>query len=82
MAQYGLYNHEKYGVLVKVSVSVKRHHYHGNDYKGKSLIGADLQFRDLVYYHQDRKHADMQVDMVLEKELSVIYVDQQTAGRD
>ena len=60
-------------ITVKNIVSELRHHYHGNYYKGKSLIGADLQFRGLVYYHNGRKHADMQVDMVLEKEINVLY---------
>jgi hypothetical protein len=38
-------------VLVKVSISVKRHHDHGNSYKEKHLIRAGFQFRGLVHYH-------------------------------
>jgi len=33
------------GVLVKVSITVKRHHDHSNSYKGKHLIGAGLKFQ-------------------------------------
>ena len=33
-------------VLVKVSIVVKRHH---DSYKGKHLIGADLQVQRFVY---------------------------------
>lgn len=35
-------------------------------YDGKHLIGADLQFRELVHFH-DRKHGGMHADMVLER---------------
>ena len=38
-------------VLVKVSIAVKRHHDHGNFYKGKHLIRVACTFRDLVHYH-------------------------------
>ena len=44
------------GVLVRVSIAVKRHQDHSNSYKGKHLTGAGLQFRGLVNYHHDRKH--------------------------
>jgi len=50
-------------------VAVKRHHDHGNCYKGKHLIEAGLRFRGIVHYH-DEKHGSLQTDMVLEKELS------------
>ena len=61
------------GVLVRVSVAVKRHHNHGNSYKGKYLIGvAHLQFRALVHYHHGRNQGSLQEDMVLESELSVL----------
>ena len=45
--------------------------------KEKHLIGVDLQFRDLVYYH----HGGMQADTVLEKELRVLHLDPQAAER-
>ena len=35
---------ERDGVLVRISVAVKRQNDHGQAYKGKQLIGADLQF--------------------------------------
>ena len=59
---------------------MKKHHDHGNSYKGKHLIGAGLQFRDLVHYHHGGKHGSMQADMVLEKELRVLHIDLQAIG--
>ena len=56
---------------LRVSVAVKRHHGHGNSYKGKHLIEAGLQFRSLVHYCQGRKHDGQQADMVPEKEQRV-----------
>lgn len=47
----------------------------------KHIIGAGLQFRGLDHYH-DRKHGGMQVDMVLERQLRVLRLDQQTAERE
>jgi hypothetical protein len=44
-------------VLVRVSIALKRHHDHGNSYKGKHLIGAGLRFRGLVHYHHGEKLA-------------------------
>jgi hypothetical protein len=54
---------------------VKRHHDHGNSYKEKHLIGAGLQFRGLIHYCHDLKHASIQEDMMLEKELGVLCLD-------
>ena len=56
-----------------VYISVKRHHDHGNSYKGKHLTGAGLEFRGLVHDHHVRKHNSMQADMGLEKELGVLH---------
>lgn len=61
---------------------VKRHHDQGSFYKGKDLIGAGLQFTDLVHYCHDRKQRGTQAAMVLEKELSAQQMDQQEAGRE
>ena len=33
------------GILVRVSIAVKRHHDYGNSYKGKYLIGVAHSFR-------------------------------------
>ena len=44
--------------------------------KGNMQLG--LSFRDSVHYGHGRKQADM----VLEKELRVLHLDQQGAGRD
>jgi hypothetical protein len=38
--------------------------------------------KGLVHYHHGRKHGSMQADMVLEKELRVLCLDLQAAGRD
>ena len=46
---------------------MKRHHDHGNTYKGKHLIGTDLQLGGLVSYRHGGKHGGMQADMVLER---------------
>lgn len=35
--------------------------------KRKDLIGAYLQFIDLVHYQHDSKHGGMQEDMLLER---------------
>ena len=56
---------------------MKRHHDYSTFYTGKHLIGAGLQFKGLVHYY----HGGMQVDMVLEKELRVLHLDLQAAGR-
>ena len=69
------------GVYLRVSIALKRHHDHGNSYKGSHFIGAGLQFRGLVHHH-GRKHGDMQADMVLEKELRVLHLALQAAGRN
>jgi hypothetical protein len=52
---------------------VKRHHDHGNSYKAKHLIRADLQAQR--FYHYGGKHGSTQVDFVLEKELRVLHLD-------
>jgi hypothetical protein len=43
-------------------------------------LGLAYRFRGLVYYHHGRKHSGMQADMVLDKELKVLYLDSQAAG--
>ena len=42
------------GVLVRVSVGLKRHPDHSTSYRGKHLIGLVYSFRGLVHYHQGR----------------------------
>ena len=68
-------------MCLRVSVAVKRHHEHSNFYKGKNLIEAGVQFRDLIHYHCGGKHGAMQADVVLEKEMRVLHLDLQAAGR-
>jgi hypothetical protein len=52
---------------LRVSIALKRHHDHSNSYRGKHLIGAGLQFRDVVHYHHGQKHGGTQVDLVLKR---------------
>ena len=49
----------------------------------KANISLELaySFRGLVYYHHGRKHGSMQADRVLERYLSILYLDQQATGR-
>ena len=54
---------------------MKRHHDHDNSYKRKHLIGAGLQFRGLVHYHNGRKRGSVQANMVLEKKQLVLHLD-------
>ena len=42
-------------VLVRVPIVVKRDHDHSNSYRGQHSLGAGVQFRSLVHYHQGRK---------------------------
>jgi hypothetical protein len=69
-------------ILVRISIAMKRHHDHGNSYKGNHLIGAGLQFRASVHYHHVGKHGSTQAYMVLKRQLKVLYLDLQAAGRD
>jgi hypothetical protein len=67
---------------IRISTAVKGHHDLGNSHKGKHLSEPGLQFRGSVLYHHDWKHGSMQVDTVLEKELRVLHLDLQAAGRE
>lgn len=62
-------------LCLSVSIAMKKHHDHGNAYRGNHLIGVCLQFGDFVHHCHIRKHGDMQADMVLEKELRVLHLD-------
>jgi hypothetical protein len=44
-------------------------------------MGLAYSFRSLVYYHHGRKHGGVQADVVLEKELRVLYLDSKTNRR-
>ena len=61
---------------------MKRHHDHGNYYKGKHSIGLAYTFRGLVHGHHGRGNGSTQAHMVLEKELRVLHPDLQAAGRE
>ena len=62
-------------ILTRVSVTVKRQHYHSNFYKGKYLAGADFQFQRFIHYHHGENPGSLQADMLLEKELRVLHLD-------
>ena len=57
---------------LRLCFAAKRHHDHGNSYKGKHFIGAGLQFQGSVHYHRGGKHSSVQADMVLEKEPRIL----------
>lgn len=69
-------------VFVTVSVAVKAHEDYGTSYKGKHLIGPGKSFQGLVYCYHGRKHGYAHADMVLEKELKVLYFDGQVTGEE
>lgn len=64
----------KSGVLVEVSIAMKRYNDNGNSYKRMNLVRLDYSFRDLVHFWHTG-HAGMQAEMVLETELTVFYLD-------
>ena len=45
-------------------------------------MGLVYSFRGLVHYHHDGKHGGLQANIVLEKELRVLHLDLQAAGRE
>ena len=62
-----------FSILVKVSITVKRHYDHGNSYKGKHLLGFST-VSEIYFIIFMIGHGDMQADMVLVKELRVLYL--------
>jgi hypothetical protein len=63
-------------------MAVKRHHDHSKSYKRKHLIVAGIQFRGLGCYHHGRKHGGIRAGMLMEKELGVVHLHPQAAGRE
>jgi hypothetical protein len=61
---------------------VKKHHDRRNTFKGKHLIGTSLQVQRFSHYNHDKKHGEMQANMVLEKGLRVLHLDPQAAEGD
>ena len=55
-------------------ISLKRHHDHGNSWKGKLSVGAGLQFRDLVHYCHGEEHGSVPADMALVELLRVLHL--------
>jgi hypothetical protein len=51
---------------------VRSHRDHGSSYKRNISLGLAYSFRGLVHY-QGKKHDRVQVGMVLEKKLRVLY---------
>ena len=50
--------------------------------KDNSPLGLACRFRGLVHYRHGRKHGGTQADVVLKKELIVLHLDGQPAGRE
>ena len=67
---------------LRVSIAVKRRYDHDDSYKGKHLLGMAYTYRSLVHYRHGEKHESIQADIVLEKELRVLYFDSQAAEGD
>jgi hypothetical protein len=68
-------------VLIRVSIAVKRHQDRGTLYKRKHVVWAGLPFRSLFHYCHGEKHCSMQADMVLERSLRVLHLNQQAVER-
>ena len=45
-------------------------------------FGLAYTFRGLIHYRHGGNHGTMQADMLLEKELRVLHLDRQAAGRE
>lgn len=63
-----------------VSLAVKRYHDHRYSYKEKHLNEVSLLMRGLVHYYHHGKHDNMQVGMMLEKELRGLHIGPQASG--
>lgn len=48
----------------------------------KPLIGFAYNFRGLLHYHHSRKKVSTEAGEELEKELTVLHMDQHAAGRE
>lgn len=53
-------------LVLRACFAVKRPLDHDNSSKGKYLIGAGVQSRGSVHYHQSGKHGGAQADVLLE----------------
>ena len=69
--------------LVRVSITVKRHHGHGNSYQGKYLPGW-LKVSDVgpISIITMLGHSGLLADLVLETELRVLILDLQEIGSE
>ena len=53
-------------VLVRISITVKGHHEHGNSYKVKHLIeSVAYSFKSLAHCHHGREHGSVQANMAM-----------------
>jgi hypothetical protein len=59
--------------LSQCSIAVKRHHNQGNSYKQTFNWGCLTVSEIPVHYHPGGKHGSIQADMVLEKELRILW---------
>jgi hypothetical protein len=62
-------------------MSVKRCHDHGNSYKRKVLMGADLRFKRFRLFPSWWGAVSIQADLFLEKDLGVLHLDPKAARR-
>jgi hypothetical protein len=44
-------------------------------------LGLAYRFRGLVHYHQGKKHGSVQADMVVKKDLRLLYLETKAAKR-
>ena len=61
------------GKSVRISIAVKRHHDHGNSYKGQHLT-------DIQSISSWCQNVTAQAEIVMEKKLRVLYFDLQASG--
>ena len=61
---------------------MKKHSDHSNSYKGKHLIGADVEFRGLFLYQHDEKAWQHTYRVGDEEDLSFLNLDLQAAGSE
>lgn len=59
MKSFGCILRDSHGLLVRVCIVMGSHCDHGNCYKEKQLIGAELQFGGLICYCHSEKHGRM-----------------------
>jgi hypothetical protein len=77
-----MYNWAWLGILVRVSIAMKRCHDQSISHKGKHLIGAGLQFQRFGPLSSRQKDGGIKANMVLEKGLRVLRFDSKATRSD